>query len=95
MKPLTEQEYKELTLKYRVRSKRNFRVNEILDFVSGGSKYAELPRVHEKSKIIAEQNSYCAAANILAKRKEILPNIISIHVYGDRIVAENTSIQEA
>ena len=94
MRPLTNQEFKELTIKYRVRTARNGRVNEILDFLNSGAKYAELPRWHDERDIIHEQTSYIAAVHRLTKKKEILPHTLSIHVYGNRIIVENRTVKE-
>ena len=94
MKPLTAEEYKALATKYRVRAGRCHRLDEIIAFINSGEKYAELTRFFGTEKIIAEQGSYGTSVWHLVKKKEILPNTISIHVLGDKIIAENLTVKE-
>lgn len=95
MKPITDDEYKAFILKYRIRSPRNNRTDEILAFVKEDAAYAELQRFLPVEKIKQERASYATVVWKMAKAKIFPEHYINVHVCGDRIVAEKKVKKEA
>ena len=93
MKPITDEEYKKIMLKYRVRVSRGGRATEILEFANSDCTYAELQRYMPTEKIWQEQRSYVSTVWRLTKLKELTPNSISVHVCDDKIIAEKVHLK--
>ena len=92
MKPITQQEFK--TLEKKARAGHGARIRELLEFIESGCRYAELPRFWEADRVVKEREVYGTCLCYLVNHKEVLPHIITIRRFGDRIIAVNKTIPE-
>ena len=92
MKPITQQEFKALEKK--ARAGHGVRIRELLEFIESGYRYAELPRFWDTDRVVKERDVYGTCLCYLVNRKEVLPHIITVRRFGDRIIAVNTTIPE-